>query len=710
LTTSVTYDLQGVLSGQNVAQTSSVVYDYDAAGNRRQMSDGLGTVSYEYDQLSRLKTETRQFNTTLPQSPLPNNSFRLSYAYNLANELTSVTNPFGSQVGYSYDLTGKVTAVTGSGSVSAASYVNNVLYRAWGAAKQVSYGNNRTLSASYDNRLRLTRWDVAGVLGYQYSYNYFNENSGRVTFASQLYDHTQDRSYDYDQVSRLAASYTGTAASAHIGTGSTWGNDGPYAQTTAYDQWGNVVGRNGWGGVNAQYSYNPQFASNKMTVNPVTGAVVQYDAAGDLTNDGSQTFGYEATGQQVSASSTGLQQRYDGDGLRIRKTENGQTTYYLRSTVLGQQVVTEANGSGAFNRGYVYLNGQLLALQDSNGVSWVHQDPITKSQRLTNSAGSIVSWIELDPWGGETGGSSNSQQQPHRFTSYERDSNGSDEAMMRRYEGKWSRFAQPDPYDGSYNLSDPQSLNRYAYTESDPVNLTDASGLTDETPACTPTVDPATGQIVCVPNVNGGTVTISSDPTPISWDDLPGAGGRGSLNRRQPLTGSIPEDGDGPQGNCGVNPITGQPGFSNDPKGVPGNLRPGSGGEGYFGARRRSNPRGHQGLDISGISGQSAVYANRAGTARVSYGPVGGNAVYIDHGDGVVTSYFHLSSVTIRPGPVSQGQQIGVVGQTGNASRLPPSEAHVHFGAAINGVNHDPATYLNSPCPPAQTQPRRRRG
>jgi hypothetical protein len=49
--------------------------------------------------------------------------------------------------------------------------------------------------------------------------------------------------------------------------------------------------------------------------------------------------------------------------------------------------------------------------------------------------------------------------------------------MFRRYESKWSRFAQHDPYDGSYNLSDPQSLNRYAYVQNDPVNFTDPSGL-----------------------------------------------------------------------------------------------------------------------------------------------------------------------------------------------------------------------------------------
>jgi hypothetical protein len=49
--------------------------------------------------------------------------------------------------------------------------------------------------------------------------------------------------------------------------------------------------------------------------------------------------------------------------------------------------------------------------------------------------------------------------------------------MFRRYAPKQDRFAQPDPYDGSYNLQNPQSLNRYAYTNGDPVNYVDPSGL-----------------------------------------------------------------------------------------------------------------------------------------------------------------------------------------------------------------------------------------
>jgi RHS repeat-associated protein len=177
---------------------------------------------------------------------------------------------------------------------------------------------------------------------------------------------------------------------------------------------------------------------------------------------------------------------YDGDGLRAKKTENNATTYYLRSSVLGGQVVAELNG-GAFARGYVYLGGQMVAIQNNNdSVNWVLQDPVTKSQRITDSSGNVTATVDLDPWGGETSRSSNSAFQPHRYTTYTRDTNGGDEAMFRGYQLSWNRFAQPDPYDGSYDLNDPQSFNRYAYVQNDPVNFIDPSGLTMENPGYIP--------------------------------------------------------------------------------------------------------------------------------------------------------------------------------------------------------------------------------
>ncbi len=75
-----------------------------------------------------------------------------------------------------------------------------------------------------------------------------------------------------------------------------------------------------------------------------------YDAAGNLTNEIGQQFIDDVTGQQTAATYTNLQNSYDGDGLRVKKSDNGAQTYYLRSSVLGGQVVAEMNASGGLGR------------------------------------------------------------------------------------------------------------------------------------------------------------------------------------------------------------------------------------------------------------------------------------------------------------------------------------------------------------------------
>lgn len=88
--------------------------------------------------------------------------------------------------------------------------------------KGMSYGDGHTLSTAYDNRLRPTTWNVSNVLGYNYAYDYFNEHTGRVSYAQSIYDSTLDRSYEYDLVGRLDISHTGAEARAAAWTGQ-WG-------------------------------------------------------------------------------------------------------------------------------------------------------------------------------------------------------------------------------------------------------------------------------------------------------------------------------------------------------------------------------------------------------------------------------------------------------------------------------------------------------
>jgi RHS repeat-associated protein len=495
LPTGITYDVSGDTTGQTAA-TPNVSFTYNAAGNRTQMTDGLGAVSYSYNTLAQLTSETRSFTGV--------GSFTLSYSYDLGGQLLSLTNSVnGSQITYGYDNSTRVSGVTGSGYGGVSNYASNIRYRAWSGLKSVSYGNNRALSVSYDNRLRPTQWSIPNVMRWNYAYNNFNENTGRVTYAQNLDDPTLDRSYDYDHVGRLIEARTASEARGHlIGQGGT--QDGPYAHSYRYDQMENMWYRVGWGGwLNPWLEQWPSYVNNRLTTNPWTGASMSYDAAGNLTNDGYQSYTYDATGQQTYASGGTLTQSYDGDRMRVKKVESGATTYYVRSSVLGGQVVSELTAGGALQRGYVYLGSQMLAIQQSSQVSWVHQDPITKSQRITNSSGTITSTIDLDPWGGETSRSSNQAFQPHRYTSYERDGNGGDEAMMRRYTGKWHRFVQPDPYDGSYDLTNPQSFNRYAYVQNDPVNFIDPNGLD---PDC---ADEFNNTGTCTVGADGGT-----DPGP----------------------------------------------------------------------------------------------------------------------------------------------------------------------------------------------------
>lgn len=415
--------------------------------------------------------------------------------------------------------------MTGSEAVSAAIYLQNAVYRAFGAPKEVTYGNGRTLSLNYNKRLFLTYWNLPNVneeantpttaLGYSYQYNKYGENNtGRPDFAQSLYDATLDRAWTYDQVGRLAVAYTGVEAHADWGTAT-----GPYAQGFGYDVYGNITARAGWGGVNAEYTANVNARNQVTSLSVPNGPTYNFNYgpetanAGYLLSDGQQSYQYDATGQQTSASGNGgLTMGYDGNGLRVQKTENGQTIYYLRSTVLGGQVVAEFNGS-TWQRGYIYTGGQLLAIQDvtENRILWVHQEPYTKGQRLTNAAGQMVARLEFDPFGGAVsnnlahtppqGWTQNESVQRKKYTSYTRDGNGGDEAHYRRYEKNWSRFSQPDPYDGSYDLSDPQSFNRYVYVSNNPVNFIDPTGLRT---CVTYTVDENTGttDTVCFDETN----------------------------------------------------------------------------------------------------------------------------------------------------------------------------------------------------------------
>jgi murein DD-endopeptidase MepM/ murein hydrolase activator NlpD len=70
-----------------------------------------------------------------------------------------------------------------------------------------------------------------------------------------------------------------------------------------------------------------------------------------------------------------------------------------------------------------------------------------------------------------------------------------------------------------------------------------------------------------------------------------------------------------------------------------------------------------------------------------------GNAVFIDHGDGLVSMYFHLADLKVRAGQeVRKGETIGTVGSTGRVTG-----PHLHFGVRWHGARIDPAPLFADP-------------
>ncbi len=116
---------------------------------------------------------------------------------------------------------------------------------------------------------------------------------------------------------------------------------------------------------------------------------------------------------------------------------------------------------------------------------------------------------------------------------------------------------------------------------------------------------------------------------------------------------------------------------------------------GAFGTRRLFNGElvsRHNGVDFRAASGDPVAVA---GSGVVRLGKelfYSGNAVIVDHGAGVFTSYSHLSRIEVTPGQrVARNEILGRVGATGRATG-----PHLHWGVKLNGVSVNPIVFLEA--------------
>lgn len=127
-------------------------------------------------------------------------------------------------------------------------------------------------------------------------------------------------------------------------------------------------------------------------------------------------------------------------------------------------------------------------------------------------------------------------------------------------------------------------------------------------------------------------------------------------------------------------------------------LRPAEGGvSSVYGLKRILNgqPKSpHRGLDIRSGDKARVVACNHGLVILTAEHFFAGKCVYVDHGLGVISMYFHLSSIAVQEGqPVAKGQSLGLSGSTGRATG-----PHLHFGISLNQALVNPVPLFADNC------------
>jgi RHS repeat-associated protein len=262
------------------------------------------------------------------------------------------------------------------------------------------------------------------------------QNNGRITQQTDNVSGEQV-SYQYDSLNRLVSAVT---------AGPEWG------LSFSYDGFGNRL---------SQTVTKGSGPTSSLTVDGLTNRIsgYGYDANGNTTSTPAQgTIGYDIENRVTSVQ--GETYGYAPDNKRIYKIRAGATEvffYGVGGERLGVYTPKTTGGQSYFEfaASWQYFAGRRLQAMDRLG-----NVPAPGSRYY--------------PYGEESNPPANNAD---KFATYYRDGTGLDYADQRYYSSQSGRFPTPDPYMASGGPDDPQSWNRYAYAQNDPINFNDPSGL-----------------------------------------------------------------------------------------------------------------------------------------------------------------------------------------------------------------------------------------
>lgn len=501
--------------------TTNYIYDTDStcvitsSGDLVKRVDAQGNVTCRnYDALHRLTNVTYSgpyatstprsyfvydgatINTTPSPTIMANAKTRLAEAYTCFSPCTTKV----TDLGFSYTARGEVSDLYQSTPNSAGYYHMNEQYWENGAPKQLnglpglptftttvdgegrwnavnaSVGQNPVTSTSYGLLSSPPQLTVNFGSGDSEVFT-FDSNTGRPTQyqfkvgAQQIVGtltwnsngtlqslaitdplnspDNQTCTYTHDDLARLASANCGSA----------------WSQTFGYDAFGNIT-------KSGSMSFQPFYSSatNRMTSFP-GGFTPTYDSNGNVTNDGSHAYTWDAEGRPVTIDGIGL--TYDALGRTVEQNRSGAFTQLVYSPTGAKLALFSGQ---TLQKAMLPLPGGAVAVYASSGLLYYgHADYLGSVRLGTTPSRTVYFDLAYGPFG-ETYASSGSVDPA--FTGQRQDTTGGVYDFLAREYGIQGRWSSPDPAGlGVVSLELPQSFNRYAYVLNNPLALTDPTGL-----------------------------------------------------------------------------------------------------------------------------------------------------------------------------------------------------------------------------------------
>ncbi|WP_434478007.1 RHS repeat-associated core domain-containing protein [Klebsiella pneumoniae] len=443
-TTSYSYDALNriIEASSGVAGESPILYGYDEAtspygmGRLTSVDDGNGVRRYGYTPEGWLAYETWETH---------GQSLTTQYQYDGAGLITKITYPSGREVSYTRDLAGDVIEVATTQAGTTTSLASQIERAPFGPVTSMVRWNGISESRSLDLNYRVTGIDATRVHSLVYRYT----PDSLISAIDDNLSSSVNQSLGYDAVGRITSA------------------EGLYGVLGyGYDATGNRTSITTDG---LSQSYTINYMNNWLVKTGQTSR--SYDANGNLTKQGADTFTYDSQNRLVAATVAGVTAAYTYNHLdqRVTKTLNGQTRLLIYG--LAGNLIEELDAAtGDVLAEYIWLDGTPLSFAQSGQTYQVHVDHLGTPKALTDASGQVVWKASYSPFGKAsitTQGPTFNLRFPGQYY---------DAETGLHY--NWRRYY--DPNTGRYITSDPIGLaggiNTYAYALSNPIGNADPTG------------------------------------------------------------------------------------------------------------------------------------------------------------------------------------------------------------------------------------------